>query len=126
MLRMERALGRNGLSAKRALTVIALNLALVAGLGAITACGKVAELKPPPGKPMPVKPKFAATVPTVDDLLTPPPNARPSNVEELLRRSEVRRGDRFDLPPPDGGDAPTAPASNSTSTTATAPGTNPQ
>jgi hypothetical protein len=34
-------------------------------------------------------------------LLTPPPIARPERVDELLRRSEEREEDRFDLPPPD-------------------------
>jgi hypothetical protein len=55
-----------------------------------------------------VKPRFAATTPTATQLLTPPAYARPGNVEELLRRSTPRQPDRFDLPPPDGGEAPAA------------------
>ena len=57
---------------------------------------------------MPVKPKLARTTPTTEELLTPPPYARPERVDEILRRSEPRRADRFDLPPPDGGAAPVA------------------
>ena len=38
---------------------------------------------------------------TTDELLTPPPVGRPGRVDELLRRSEEREDDRFDLPPGD-------------------------
>ena len=38
---------------------------------------------------------------TTEQMLTPPPIARPDRVDELLRRSEERRDDRFDLPPGD-------------------------
>ena len=82
--------------------MLGLTFVLLAG------CGRIGELQPPPGKSLPVKPRFAATVPTATDLLTPPAYARPGNVEELLRRSTPRQADRFDLPPPDGGEAPAA------------------
>jgi hypothetical protein len=48
---------------------------------------------------MPVAPAMAARAPTTEELLTPPPIARPQRVDEVLRRSEVREDDRFDLPP---------------------------
>jgi hypothetical protein len=38
---------------------------------------------------------------TTDELLASPPIARPQRVDELLRRSEERADDRFDLPPPE-------------------------
>ena len=84
------------------LAAVTLTLGLLAG------CGRVGELQPPEGKAMPVKPKLARTTPTTDELLTPPPYARPERVDEIVRRSEPRRADRFDLPPPDGGAAPAA------------------
>lgn len=88
-----------------------LALVLVLGAGAAS-CGRVGDLKPPAGQPLPVKPKLARTTPTAEDLLTPPPYARPERVDELLRRNQPRRPDRFDLPPPDGGNAPVAETDN--------------
>ena len=73
------------------------------------ACGKMAPLRPPPGQQLPVKPLLANATPTAAQLLTPPTNARPARVDELIRRSEPRTADRFDLPPPDGGAATVLP-----------------
>jgi hypothetical protein len=83
---------------------IAATLALLAG------CGKVADLKPAPGQSLPVKPLMAKTTPTAGELLTPPPYAKPERVDELMKRSQPREADPFDLPPPTGGAAPAAPA----------------
>ncbi len=74
------------------------------------ACGQMAPLRPPPGQTLPVKPLLAKTTPTAEQLLTPPTNADPERIDELVKRSEPRRPDRFDLPPPDGGAAPVLPA----------------
>ncbi len=74
------------------------------------ACGQQAELQPAPGHALPVRPLLAKTTPTAEELLTPPSNARPERVDELIKRSEPRRPDRFDLPPPDGGAVPMLPA----------------
>ncbi|MFS0737866.1 hypothetical protein ABC347_12520 [Sphingomonas sp. 1P06PA] len=63
-------------------------------------CGRRDALRPAAGETLPRKPALAATQPTVDQLLTPEPLARPERSEELLRRSEQREDDRFDLPPP--------------------------
>ena len=82
---------------------------LMAGCLMATACGKMAPLQPAPGQALPVKPLLAKTTPTAEDLLTPPTNARPERVDELIRRSQPRVPDRFDLPPPDGGAAPVLP-----------------
>lgn len=70
-------------------------------------CGKVAQLQPEAGQALPVKPLMAKTTPTAQELLAVPDIARPQRVDELMRRSEPREPDRFDLPPPDGGPAPT-------------------
>jgi hypothetical protein len=63
------------------------------------ACGKVEPLRPAAGDAMPPKPAAAARAPTTDELLNPPPIARPTRTEDTLRRSEEREDDRFDLPP---------------------------
>jgi len=83
----------------RALSIAALATALAA-------CGQVAPLRPLPGKSLPVKPLMASATPKVDDLLALPPMAKPARTDELLTRSQPRRGDRFDLPPADGRAAP--------------------
>ena len=73
---------------------------LIAG-GALllAACGVRAPLEPEPGHALPVQPETAARTPTSEELLAPPPIARPARVDELLTRSEEREEDRFDLPP---------------------------
>ena len=82
-------------------------LVLLASL-ALAACGRVAPLEPPPGQTLPVKPALAQTTPDADDLLTAPPIARPERIDELMKRSQPRQVDRFDLPPPSG-EAPVPP-----------------
>src|SRR3954463_13565157 len=83
--------------------LVLLTIALVGG------CGREAALQPAPGKSLPVKPMMARTTPTVDELLTPPPFTRPARIDELVKRSQPRPTDPFDLPPPSGGSAPTLP-----------------
>ena len=83
--------------------ILLLCTAMLAG------CGKVAELQPEPGQSLPVRPALASATPTAEDLLTPPTYARPERIDELMKRSEPRQADRFDLPPPDGGLAPVLP-----------------
>ena len=68
---------------------------------ALSACGLREPLEPPPGQPVPPVPAMASEPLTTEEMLTPPPIARPQRVDELLRRSEERRDDRFDLPPGD-------------------------
>ena len=63
------------------------------------ACGAREPLRPEPGDTMPPAPAMASRAPTTEELLTPPPIARPERVDEPLRRSEEREDDRFDLPP---------------------------
>jgi len=86
-------------------------LMLLLATSCAASCGRVAELQPAPGHALPVKPLMARTTPTVKDLLALPPNARPDRVDELMKRSEPRPADPFDLPPPTGGSAPAPSAS---------------
>ena len=83
---------------------------MIAALALLAGCGKVGDLKPAAGQSLPVKPLMARATPTPDDLLTAPPYAHPDRVDELLKRSEPRKPDPFDLPPPSGGTAPSMPA----------------
>ena len=85
-------------------------IALVAAVALLAGCGKMADLKPAPRQPLPVKPLMARTTPTPEQLLTPPPNAHPERVDELMKKSVPRAQDPFDLPPPSGGAAPSLPA----------------
>jgi hypothetical protein len=72
---------------------------LAAFLLTLAACGGREPLQPSPGQQMPIAPAQAARAPTTDELLTPPPMLRPDRSDEVLRRSEERQDDRFDLPP---------------------------
>jgi predicted small lipoprotein YifL len=68
---------------------------------ALSACGLREPLEPAPGQAMPPAPAMASRPMTTDELLASPPVARPERTDELLRRSEERTDDRFDLPPGD-------------------------
>ena len=79
-------------STPKALAAAALALALAG-------CGGGDELQPAPGASLPPAPLGAQATPTPTELMTPDAQARPARSDELLRRSEERRDDRFDLPP---------------------------
>jgi hypothetical protein len=66
---------------------------------ALSACGAARELKPAEGKPLPVAPYGATATPTPSQLLTASSQARPERSDELLKSSEERQGNEFDLPP---------------------------
>ena len=83
--------------------------ALIASVAILAGCGKVADLKPGAGQHLPVKPLMARTTPTPAELLTPPAYAAPERVDELMKKSQPREADEFDLPPPSGGAAPALP-----------------
>ena len=74
-------------------------LLLLLGLGLLAACGNMEPLQPQSAQARPPKPAMAARAPTTEELLTPPPNARPARQDDGLRRSEEREDDPFDLPP---------------------------
>lgn len=84
--------------------------AILAMLMLLGSCGRVADLKPAPGQSLPVKPLMARSTPTPEDLLTAPQYARPNRVDELVKRSQPREADPFDLPPPTGSAGPGVPA----------------
>jgi len=67
---------------------------------ALAACGKRDALRPADGHSLPPKPASAAAQPDVDSLMTPPVETRPGRSDDVLRRSEERPDDRFNLPPP--------------------------
>jgi hypothetical protein len=85
-------------------------LTFAVALGALASCGRVADLKPAAGRSLPVKPLMARATPTAEQLLTTPTYARPDRVDELIKKSQPRAADPFDLPPPTGGAAPALPA----------------
>ena len=78
--------------------------------GLLCGCGSVSDLKPAAGQQLPVKPLMARTTPTPAQLLTLPTYAKPDRVDELVKRSQPRQVDPFDLPPPTGSAAPPEPA----------------
>lgn len=87
-------------------------LFLVSAILALAGCGSVTDLEPAPGQSLPVKPLMARTTPSANDLLELPPYAKPDRVDELVKRSQPRKDDPFELPPPTGGSAPTMPAAS--------------
>jgi hypothetical protein len=91
--------------------------AIVVAIALLCGCGRVASLRPAQGEPLPVKPLMARSTPSAAELLTPPANADPERVDELIKRSQPRPVDRFDLPPADGGAAPLPVGTDQQSTT---------
>lgn len=78
-----------------------MNKLLIAccAMAALGGCGKVGELQPKAGQAMPDKAYGQNEPATADTLTTPSVQARPGRSDELMRRSERRRDDPFDLPP---------------------------
>lgn len=74
--------------------VIGLMLGLL-----LVACGSAAKLTTAPGQPLPPAPYGATATPDAQALLTPTTQQRPRTVDELLKNSQERRSDQFDLPP---------------------------
>lgn len=97
--------------------IVAATLVLLAG------CGRQTDLRPAAGESLPPKPLMARATPTPNDLLTIPTYAKPNRVDELMKRSEPRPQDPFDLPPATGGSAPSLPPGNETMPTQPGPGT---
>ena len=84
------------MAVRRPLTVLAATGFLAA---ALAACGSKTDLKPPANQPAAVVPIGATSAPTTEELTTPDAQARPERSDELLKRSEQREPDDFDLPP---------------------------
>lgn len=68
-------------------------------LVALAACGKVGPLEPKAGQMPPAKAYGQTEVPGSEALMTPSEQSRPGRSDELMRRSERRVNDPFDLPP---------------------------
>ena len=102
-----------------------VRLVLIVALAMLGGCGKVAPLRPAEGQSLPVKPAMASTTPDAEQLLTPPSYARPERIDELMKRSQPRRADRFDLPPPSG-EAPVLPETQEENVSENVTVTNPQ
>jgi hypothetical protein len=66
----------------------------------LASCGARTALTPKAGRSLPMKPFTAGETLTPDQLLTPDAQSRPNRSDEQLKRSEKRRDDKFDLPPP--------------------------
>ena len=66
---------------------------------AATACGKVGDLEPRAGNALPTRAYGQTTDQTARVLTTPSVQARPGRTDELLKRSERREDDPFDIAP---------------------------
>jgi hypothetical protein len=69
-------------------------------LALITGCGNRGDLEPAAGQKLPQAPYGSATPAGPADLMTPDSQAVPIRSDELLRRSEKRDDDGFEIPPP--------------------------
>lgn len=75
-------------------------ISALASLVILSACGNRGSLEPPKGQSLPPAAYGEAERPTSEELMTPSTQAQPERSDELLRRSEKRQDDKFDLPPP--------------------------
>jgi hypothetical protein len=66
---------------------------------ALTACGRRAELAYPAGATGPATAAGASAPPTARQLTEPTVEARPARDDEVLRQSNKREPDPYDLPP---------------------------
>lgn len=66
----------------------------------LAACGNRGALQPAKGETLPPSIYGESEAPSGEDLLLPSTQAFPERSDELLRRSEERQDDEFDLPPP--------------------------
>lgn len=65
----------------------------------VAGCGKVGDLEPRTGNSMPPQAYGQTTEQTAKLLTTPSVQARPGRTDELLKRSDRREDDPFDIPP---------------------------
>ena len=66
----------------------------------LAAWGNRGALQPAKGEALPPTIYGEAKAPSGEELLIPSTQAMPERSDELLRRSEERQDDEFDLPPP--------------------------
>ena len=74
-------------------------IAAIVVLAGLSACGKVGPLAPKAGQAPPAKAYGQTEVPDSEKLVLASEQARPGRSDELMRRSERRTDDPFDLPP---------------------------
>jgi hypothetical protein len=74
-------------------------LLIIAIAMAATACGKIGDLEPRTGNSLPPKAYGQMTPQTAAILSTASVQARPDRTDELLKRSDRREDDPFDVPP---------------------------
>lgn len=72
---------------------------VMAALFALAGCGAANDLRPTSTQKPLATPYGARATPTPAELLTPSSQDRPERSDELLKKSDTRRGDAFDLPP---------------------------
>ena len=77
---------------------IILSVAVIATT-TLSGCGVRNHLRPQKGESLPIAPYGAEKPPTAQELLKPSNQARPARSDDLLRSSEERRSDEYDLPP---------------------------
>lgn len=65
----------------------------------VVGCGKVGDLEPRTGNTLPPQAYGQTIEQTAKVLTTPSVQARPGRTDELLKRSERREDDPFDVPP---------------------------
>jgi hypothetical protein len=65
----------------------------------VAGCGKVGDLEPRTGNSMPPQAYGQTTEQTAKILTTPSVQARSARTDELLKRSDRREDDPFDIPP---------------------------
>jgi hypothetical protein len=65
----------------------------------LAGCGASKGLQPAPNQSLPPAPYGATATPTPGQLVQPTTQQRPQRSDELLKSSEARRSDEFDLPP---------------------------
>lgn len=65
----------------------------------VVGCGKVGDLEPRTGNALPPQAHGQTINQTAKVLTTPSVQARPGRTDELLKRSERREDDPFDVPP---------------------------
>lgn len=75
-------------------------LFVVAGGLILAACGARGDLKAVPGTKPPAVAYGATVAATANELTTAGTQERPERSDELVERSEERRNDEFDRPPP--------------------------
>lgn len=74
-------------------------VSLILGAVLLAGCGKVGDLEPRSGNSLPPKPYGQKEAQSARAMTRPSVQARPGRTDELLKRSERREDDQFDLPP---------------------------